>query len=99
MRISTPEELRAWALKLMAKYPPGTSPGIYDLGTNFPPKLLRLCSDFGPCVSIAEGDKNSRFVRVFWVGGIQKPVGFDIGPTNFVEEGEMWRPGIYIHRD
>lgn len=96
----SPEELEAWAMELMSRYPDGHWFKRSELSNNIPPKLLALAPRVGPSVYIypAEKDDKGERIRVYWGSGFLGAKGFSIGTTNYVGNGTLWKPGIYFYK-
>ncbi len=102
-KVITGPELAAWGNSLLSLYPTNASPTVADLGTNFPPQLLKLAPQLGPHIFVyeAEGTNTPGWVMVYWGSGFLGHCGFEIGPTNFTgnRAHNRWGPGVYSWND
>jgi hypothetical protein len=98
-----PEELRAWAVKLLVIY---SSSNFADIMpgrvTNRPPATIPT-SGLNPRIFVQGNQRSSSglgHITLEWEEGSFKPMwGIDIGDTNFVtshKNPEMWVSGIYF---
>jgi hypothetical protein len=67
----TGSELAARGNNVLARYPTNTTLHLRDLGTNFPPQLLKLAPELGPnFIVFAPEDTNAkRWLLVRWGSG------------------------------
>jgi len=97
-KVITGAELQMWATNLLNSYPPTNGWFVLshsELGTNIPPQLLGLCPRLGPSLGLYL-DNKPRSLRLFWSSGILGASGFEVGPPNFVGNGQKWQPGVYF---
>jgi len=102
-KVITGPELAAWGNDVLAKYPTNTTIHLRDLGTNFPPHLLKLAPEIGPSIDVMVSDDMDapHWVLVFWGSGVLGHCGFEIGPTNFTGDRahHRWQDGVYSFND
>jgi len=103
-RHQNPEELRAWAINLIAIYS-STNYGDMIPGriTNKPPPGIPISRRFPRVVvlhdRLSENSYGPYHVGLFWGSGFLPMWGMEIGDTNFVCSSKRkteWRPGIYF---
>lgn len=106
-KVITPQELQAWALKLISDSHSYSNPQQFrTIRTNYPPKLASLVPGLEPDVNINEANAiNSPLdwtnippsVSLIWGSGFLGHRGFMVGPTNFQWSQEhQWAPGVYF---
>ena len=97
------QQLSAWGASVLAQYPTNTNLRPADLGTNFPPQLLKLAPELGPNIVVYAGDGTNTpgWIMVSWGSGFLGHCGFEIGPTNFTgsRAHNCWSPGVYSWND
>jgi hypothetical protein len=92
-KVITPQELQAWALKLISdSHSYSNSQQVRTIRTNYPPQLGSLVPGPEPDVTINDPES----VSLIWGSGFWGHKGFIVGSTNFEFGGEAWAPGIYF---
>lgn len=104
-KVITGPELSAWSARILAQYPTNTTLTVADLGTNFPPQLLKLAPQLGPHIVVYEPESTNApgWIMVSWGSGFLGHCGFELGPTNFTgakaQAHNYWYPGVYSWND
>jgi hypothetical protein len=107
-KVITPQELQAWALRLIADSHSYTNSAQFNtIRTNYPSQLGKLVPGLGPDVNINEANSiNSPLdwtnippsVSLIWGSGPLGHRGFIVGPTNLESGGNQWAPGVYFFK-